>query len=197
MCDVPVFYATTEGQTRRIAERIADQIRKHGLDSRAVAIISEEASHIDWSKVKGVALGASLHMQKHQAEALAFARLHHAPLSAIPSLFYSVSLSAGSKRADEVAAARRLAEKFGADTGWQPARIECLAGRLAYSKYNWLVRFIMRRIALKEGGSGDTSRDHEYTDWQRVEELADDLASAVRARAAGPREEPPALRAAS
>jgi menaquinone-dependent protoporphyrinogen IX oxidase len=39
MCEVPVFYATSEGQTRRIAERLADQIRRHGLDSRAVAII--------------------------------------------------------------------------------------------------------------------------------------------------------------
>jgi menaquinone-dependent protoporphyrinogen IX oxidase len=28
MCDVPVFYATTEGQIRRIADRIADQIRR-------------------------------------------------------------------------------------------------------------------------------------------------------------------------
>jgi menaquinone-dependent protoporphyrinogen IX oxidase len=33
MCDVPIFYATSEGQTRRIAERIAQQVRKHGLDS--------------------------------------------------------------------------------------------------------------------------------------------------------------------
>ena len=51
MCDVPIFYATSEGQTRRIAERIAEEVRKHGLDSRAVEIISEESSHVDWSRV--------------------------------------------------------------------------------------------------------------------------------------------------
>jgi menaquinone-dependent protoporphyrinogen oxidase len=196
MCDVPVFYATTEGQTRRIAERIADQIRKHGLDSRAVAIISEEASHIDWSRVRGVALGASVHLGKHQAEAVAFARVHHAPLSAIPSLFFSVSLAAGSKRADEVADVRRIAEQFAVDTGWQPTRIACVAGRLAYSQYNWIVRMLMRRIALREGGSGDTSRDHEYTDWLQVEKLADELAYAVRRREIFP-SETTALRAAS
>jgi menaquinone-dependent protoporphyrinogen oxidase len=177
-----VFFATREGQTRRIAERIAEQIRKHGLDSRAVAIISEESSHIDWSRVRGVALGASLHMQKHQGEAVAFAHVHHAPLSERPSLFFSVSLSAGSKRPDEVLAAQQLADRFCADTGWQPSRIACVAGRLAYSQYNWLVRMMMRRIARKEGGSTDTSSDHEYTNWLQVEELADELAYEVRRR---------------
>lgn len=197
MCDVPVFYATTEGQTRRIAERIADQIRKHGLDSRPIAIISEEASHIDWTRVRGVALGASLHRQRHQAEAVAFARVHHASLSAVPSLFYSVSLSAHSRHADEIAAARHIAERFAADTGWQPSRIACVAGRLAYRQYNWLVRLLMRRIAIKEGGSGDTSRDHDYTDWIQVEQLADDLAYDVRRREIVPTDAAATLRAAS
>ena len=197
MCEVPVFYATSQGQTRRIAEYIADQVRKHGLDSRAVPIISEEASHIDWSRVRGACMGASLHLQKHQPEAVAFARLHHAALSAIPSLFFSVSLSAGSKRADEVEAARALAVRFAADTGWQASRIACVAGRLAYTQYNWFVRLFMRRIALKEGGSGDTSRDHEYTDWKQVEQLADELAYDVRRREIFPTGELTVLRAAS
>lgn len=180
MCDIPVFYATTEGQTRRIADYLAARLRGHGLDSRAIAIASEEASHIDWSRVRGACLGASLHMQKHQAEATAFARVHRAELSCIPSLFLSVSLSAASKNRDEVAAAQRLAEQFAVETGWHPGQIASVAGRLAYSQYNWLVRLFMRRIALKEGASADTSRDHEYTDWWQVDELADTFASAVQ-----------------
>ena len=197
MCDVPVFYATNEGQTRRIAERIAEQIRKHGLDSRAVPIISEEASHVDWSRVRGACIGASLHLRKHQPEAVAFAHVHHAALSAIPSLFYSVSLSAGSKRPEEVEAARRLAAQFVSTTGWQPTHVACLAGRLAYTQYNWFVRFVMRRIAMREGGSPDTDHDHEYTDWNYVEQLADELAYDVRRREIFPAGEFSRLRAAS
>jgi menaquinone-dependent protoporphyrinogen oxidase len=197
MCEVPVFYATTEGQTRRIAERLADQIHRHGLDSRAVAIASEEAAQIDWSRVRGVAIGASLHLQRHQREAVRFARAHHEALSAIPALFVSVSLAAASTRAGEVAAARRLAEQFAADTGWTPARIATVAGRLAYTRYNWLVRFFMRRIAVKEGGSADTSRDHEYTDWEQVEQLADELAYEVRRREIFPGDVASWLRTAS
>lgn len=186
MCEIPVFYATTEGQTRRIAEHLAEEIRKRGLDSRAVAIISEESSHIDWARVRGAALGASLHLQKHQAEAVAFARVHHTALSMRPSLFFSVSLSAGSRRPDTVAAARQIADRFVADTGWQPSRIACVAGRLAYRQYNWLLRMVMRRIAIKEGGSNDTSRDHDYTDWTQVARLADELVTNVRRAEAQP-----------
>jgi menaquinone-dependent protoporphyrinogen oxidase len=197
MCEVPVFYATREGQTRRIAERLADQIRRHGLDSRAVPIISEEASHTDWTRVRGAALGASLHLQRHQPEAVAFARVHHQALSAIPTLFFSVSLAAASTRSTEVDAARRIAQQFAVDTGWRPSDVASVAGRLAYTQYNWLVRFFMRRIAVKEGGSADTTRDHEYTNWAQVERLADELAYEVRRREIFPGEEAALLRPAS
>ena len=53
MCEVPVFYATTEGQTRRIAERVVAALLEHGLDSRALAVDSAEASAIDWAHVRG------------------------------------------------------------------------------------------------------------------------------------------------
>ena len=188
MCDVPVFYATTEGQTRRIAERMAEQMCKHGLDSRAVAIISEEASHIDWRRVRGAAVGASLHAGRHQAEAVAFARVHHEKLSAIPSVFFSVSLSAASKNISEVNTARTIAQQFVADTGWQRSSVATVAGRLAYTQYSWFVRMFMRRIARKEGGSTDTSRDHEYTNWEQVERIADELAYEIRRREIFPHE---------
>jgi menaquinone-dependent protoporphyrinogen oxidase len=197
MCDVPIFYATTEGQTRRIAERMAEQIRKHGLDSRAIPIISEEASHLDWSKVRGVVVGASLHIQKHQSEAIAFARVHHKNLSALPSVFLSVSLAAASKNPQEVAAAQQLADAFAANTGWLPMRTVSVAGRLAYTQYNWFVRRMMRRIAVKEGASADMTRDHEYTDWARVEEVADELAYAIRRREIFPNDGKSFLPAAS
>ena len=42
-CDIPVFYATTEGQTRRIAERLAAMFREKGFVSRAFDVASAEA----------------------------------------------------------------------------------------------------------------------------------------------------------
>jgi menaquinone-dependent protoporphyrinogen oxidase len=182
MCDVPVFYATTEGHTRLIAERIAERLRSHGLDSQALSLRSDAAARIEWRDVRGACVAASLHMQRHQREATAFARQHHEALSIVPSTFVSVSLAAASVNQAEVAAARDLAEGFVRKAGWHPMQVASVAGCLAYTKYNWLVRLFLRRIARQEGASTDITRDHVYTDWQQVDQLAETLTAAVQRR---------------
>ena len=62
MCELPVFYATTEGQTRRIAERLAALLHERGLDSRAIDVRSPDARDVDWVAVRAVAVGASVHL---------------------------------------------------------------------------------------------------------------------------------------
>jgi menaquinone-dependent protoporphyrinogen oxidase len=179
-CQVPVFFATTEGQTRKIAEYIAAVLRDQGFDSRAIAVAAPEAARLDWSGVRAVALGASLHRGTHQPEAAAFVRAHAARLNARPSAFFSVSLSAASTRPEESAAARQLATAFPAAHGWAPARIACIAGRLAYTQYGFFTRLVLKRIARKEGAPTDTSRDYELTDWNVADDLAAHLVTAIR-----------------
>jgi menaquinone-dependent protoporphyrinogen oxidase len=181
-CEMPIFYATTEGQTGRIAERLAVRLREEGFDSRAFDVARKDAAGIDWAQVRGAVVGASLHVQRHQEEASAFVLAHVNHLNAVPTAFVSVSLSSASTHPEEVAAARRLAEEFPAGHGWQPARIVCLAGRLAYTRYNVFIRWVMKRVARKQGAPTDTSRDYEFTNWDKVDALARDLANLVRER---------------
>ena len=183
-CEVPVFYATTEGQTRRIAERLATALRGHGLDSRAVNVRTREARAIDWARVRGALVGASLHARGHQRAARRFVRAHAGPLNGIPSAFFSVSLSAASRNPAEVEAAARIARALPAAHGWTPAIVESIGGRLAYLEYGFLKRLVMTRIARKEGAPTDTSRDYEYTDWAQVDRLAADMAGRVQGNAA-------------
>ena len=180
MYDVPVFYATTEGQTRRIAERIAASLRAQGLGSLAMEVTSATARAVDWSAVRGVVVAASLHAGRHQGRALTFARRHAAELGLRPSLFVSVSLSAASRIPAERLAAEQLACQFTRDAGWTPAQVACVAGALAYTRYSFLTRWFMKRVARKEGGPTDTSRDHELTDWAAVANLAAAFAQVVR-----------------
>jgi menaquinone-dependent protoporphyrinogen oxidase len=180
MCDIPVFYATTEGQTRRIAEHIASCLRARGLDSAAINVAAPDSPPIDWARVRGVFLGASLHAGKHQRAAAAFARTYASQLNARPSALFSVSLGAGSKNPSEVADAQRLAREFAAQALWQPGWVLSVAGRLAYTQYGFFKRMMMRWIAKREGGSMDTSRDHEYTDWAAVAAFANDVADGIR-----------------
>ena len=175
MNELPVFFATTDGQTRRIAEVLAAHARFLGVDSHAIDVTSAQAAGISWAGVGAVVLAASVHVGRHQPEAEAFVRRHLVELNARPSTFLSVSLSICSKLPDEVDSARRMASAFPEHLGWKAGRVVCVAGRLAYTQYGLLKRFVMRRIAVKAGGPADTSRDHEMTDWDQLRDVAAEL----------------------
>jgi menaquinone-dependent protoporphyrinogen oxidase len=180
-CDVPVFYATREGHTRRVAERLVAVFRDRGFTSRAIDVASADADYVDWGRVRAAVVGASLHAHRHQRSADAFVRQHGGDLNGHPSAFFSVSLSAASARPEERAAAAQLAQAFPAACGWHADETVCVAGRLAYTRYGVLTRFIMKRIARREGAPTDTSRDHEFTNWDEVARLADSVARRIAA----------------
>jgi menaquinone-dependent protoporphyrinogen oxidase len=172
-CAVPIFYATTEGQTRRIAVYLADALRTRGVDARAIDMASSDADCIDWSRVRVSIVGASIHVGRHQRAATAFVRAYACKLNSRPSAFFSVSLSAASKQPREVEAAQHLAVAFPLALGWHPGHVVSFAGRLAYTRYGFLKRLVMRQIARREGGPTDVTRDHELTRWDEVDRFAD------------------------
>lgn len=181
--EVPVFFATTEGQTRRIAERLAERISSHGLTSVPIDLAAP-GSALDWTSVRAVVLGASVHGTKHQKIAGDFVTKFAPRLNAIPSAFFSVSMSAASSDLQMAAAAEHLAREFVRVHGWRPTRVESFAGRLSYTKYGWWKRLVLKSIARQQGAPTDTSRDYEFTDWTAVDALADALAAlAARAEA--------------
>jgi menaquinone-dependent protoporphyrinogen oxidase len=182
MTRVPVFYATTEGQTKRIAEAIAASLRYEGLDSEALEL-SATTSPPDWARIAGAVVGASIHAGQHQREVGEFVKREAAQLGARPSAFFSVSLSAASRHPKEVDRAWGIATAFVRSMGWEPGRLACFAGRLAYTKYGFLKRWMMKWIAAREGAPTDTSRDHEFTDWASVREFARAVAKDVRGEA--------------
>lgn len=190
---VAVLYATREGHTRRVAERVARDLQARGLAAECKNL-REDAAAIDPNNYCAVVLAASVHQGKHEREMVKFVKKHRAGLEKLPAAFLSVTLSeAGAempdttpeKRARYLADVRKVIDQFFESTGWRPERVKPVAGALLYSKYNPLVRFVMKRIAKEAGAATDTSRDYEYTDWvgldRFVDELADDLCpSALR-----------------
>ena len=86
-----------------------------------------------------------------------------------------------SKINDGRAQTMQIVDRLIAETGWHPRRIELVAGALPYTRYNFLIRFIMRRIVKKEGGDIDTSRNYEYTDWPAVDRFAAEFVEEVAA----------------
>jgi menaquinone-dependent protoporphyrinogen oxidase len=165
-----LLYATIEGQSARIAERIARTLRDRG-NSVEVLPADTARSDLDPAAYDGVMIGASIHYGHHPAYLRTLIRRHRGVLAARPSAFFSVSLSAGGPR-PKPKAARRYLDKFLRQTGWQPQLTASFAGAVKYSLYGPIKRRVMIVFVGLGGGDTDTTRDYEYTDWDAVERFA-------------------------
>ena len=174
-CEVPVFYATTYGQTGRIAQRLATMLHEKGFVSRAIDVTGPDGDYVDWTRARAVVVCASVHAHKHQRAAAAFCREYAQRLNARPSVFLSVSLSAASEVANERRQVARIARDFVDACGWTAAEVVSLAGSLAFTKYRWFTRVVMKRIARQHGQPTDTTRDYEFTNWDEVARVADNI----------------------
>jgi menaquinone-dependent protoporphyrinogen oxidase len=190
-----VLYATREGQTRRIAEHLAAALRGRGFEVDVLDVARELPPEFDLTRYAKAVLAASVHIGKHEKSMLEFVRAHRAELERMPSVFLSVSLSqagaedarATSRRRERAAAnVAKMIEDFVHRARWHPQRVLPVAGALLYRQYGVLVRLMMLFIARLVGASTDTSRDHDYTDWQALDrfaaELAADAAAATKAQ---------------
>ena len=50
------------------------------------------------------------------------------------------------------------------------------AGALRYPRYRWFDRIMIQFIMRMTGGETDTSKEVEYTDWEKVTRFAQDFA---------------------
>jgi menaquinone-dependent protoporphyrinogen oxidase len=164
---VLVLYATTEGQTARIAERVAATLRDRGLVAESHSAEAIPVA-LDWSAFDGIVIGAAIHYGHHPAYLRTLVRRHREALAARPCAFFSVSLSGGGPGAKPEAAKRYL-DKFLRQTAWHPEQTASFAGALQFSKYGAFKRMLMLLFVGLAGGDTDTSRDYEYTDWDDVE----------------------------
>lgn len=182
-----VLYATSYGQTRKIAQRVADLLTGAGCEVSLVNVREPVAHGVRPEDYDGVVVGGSIIARGLQPAVVQFVRQHRKVLDRIPSAFFQVSASAGSAKTEGRAAAQQILDRFLQASGWHPDVATSMAGAINYTKYNLFLRWFMRRASRLEGGSTDTSRDHEYTDWTQVEEFARQFLGVVeRARPRSP-----------
>ena len=164
-----VPYGTTEGQTAKIAEYIADVLREHGCE--AVAADVKDPGTVPPAGFDGVILGASIHRGKHEDYVRDFVRKNLSVLQQVPSAFFSVSLAAHG----DVENAEQYVAEFEEETGWHPGKVALFSGALLYTRYGFIKRHMMKRIVQDKPGAldTDTSRDYVYTEWDGVRRFAE------------------------
>lgn len=169
MARVLIPYGTTEGQTARISEVIAEVLRGRG----------HEADHVDVRKLAdtvpdgydAVILGASIHMGKHDKHVVELVEKNLDTLRRLHSAFFSVSLAAHGDTQE----AEGYVDQFEEETGWQPDKVAFFGGALLYTQYGFIKRHMMKKIVQdKPGDLGlDLSRDYVYTEWDAVKRFAE------------------------
>lgn len=174
-----VVYGTGEGQTARVAARIAETLTARGHDATAVNV-GELPPALDLGDFDAVLVGASIHAGKHQKAVREFVRANRETLSGMPTAFFQVSLSSADEQGEAQAAG--YVEEFVAATDWHPDRIGLFGGALRYSEYGFLKRLMMKSIAKRTMPDVDTAHDVEFTDWTEVEAFAADVAAFVEGR---------------
>jgi menaquinone-dependent protoporphyrinogen oxidase len=189
MNKIGVLYATREGHTARIADRVAAGLIARGLLAE-IRNVRDPDSIPPLDRYCAVILAASVHAGKHEPEMVKFVKERLEELQSMPAAFLSVTLSeAGAERPDATpeeharfsADVQSVLDTFFNETGWHPQHVKPVAGALLYTKYNFLIRFIMKRIARKSGGDTDTSRDYEYTDWLALDRFVEELSRELQA----------------
>ena len=156
MLRILIPYGTTEGQTARISEYLADVFRDHGHEAYAADIKGSGAPEPD----------------DYDDYVRDFVKENRNALERLPSAFFSVSLAAH----DDTGQAEGYIEEFVEETGWRPGMVGLFGGALLYTHYGFIKRYVMKQITRHKGSPDtDTSRDYVYTDWESVKHFAEEF----------------------
>jgi menaquinone-dependent protoporphyrinogen oxidase len=178
MSRILVLFASSYGQTRAIASRIAELLRARGqlVHLRDIGDEQPDPAHFD-----AVVVGSRVQFSKHDERVGHWLKQHAPALAGRPGAFFSVSMSAMSSRPDVQAKLHGIVASFLGESGWRPTRLVEIAGALHYTRYPWLIRQILRLISGSQGRPTDTRRDFEFTDWAQVDAFAHEVLALVPA----------------
>ena len=171
-----LFYATYDGHTRQIAERMAQQLAAHGIKMTPKDLAAEWISPLDLPAFEPVILLAALRYGHHLPEADKFltdfrnARLNN------PLIVLSVNLVAR-RPGKKTAKGNPYLRKWLRRRKVTPVFAAAIAGRLDYPRYDWLDRQLIRLIMLITRGPTDLHAIVEFTDWKQVDEIAEKIAA--------------------
>ena len=163
-----IVFQSSEGQTAKIAERVAMSLRGAGADVDVHPVWAAPPL----SGYDAVVVGGSIHMSRHSKELTDYLASHAEALNAVPSAFFQVSLTSANSDPEHSVLARSMVRQLLEATGFKPDAVGLFAGALAYRRYGWAKRRLLRAVAQKMGLDADMTRDHEYTSWAEVEKFA-------------------------
>lgn len=171
--NVLIAYATTEGQTDKIAKFMAATLTRDGHEVRFhnVSDLSGGLSVADHDKV---IVAGSVHSGKHQPDLELFGFANREKLNQASSLFVSVSLAAAFP--DTFEEARGYVDSFLEATHWKPEETLLIAGAVKPGNYDWFQKSALLEGDLAGHLNEDLQDTREFTDWDALEQKVSDFA---------------------
>lgn len=166
-----IVYATTEGQTRKVAEYLANGARALNYVCDLYEVASLPAD-LDLSQYPKVIVAGSVHMERHQPAIAEFVQKALPTLEKAQTAFLSVSLSAAGDARDRYDA-WAYTRQFLSGVDWRPTHVHIVAGALRFSEHDFFKKWAMKRLAKDK--HADSAHDGEYTDWSELGRILKDF----------------------
>ncbi|HXX19201.1 MAG TPA: flavodoxin domain-containing protein [Candidatus Acidoferrum sp.] len=174
--NIGIYYVSKHGQTDKIAHFLGECFAGRGWEVYVTNLRNHEAGTPDVSNFSAVLIGAPMYMQHYPRAVREFVSRNRRELMAIPSTgFFSTCLTATRGTREAYLESLEPVRNFLDEVAWTPDWIVSFPGALNYREYDPLTRWVMKRVAQKEGGPTDTSKDYELTRWEEVSRFAQDF----------------------
>lgn len=182
MPDILIVYASRDGHTRSIAQRMQRRLDAHDLQVRLVDVAS--AVDLDPSAFQVVAVGGSVVYGKHDPRLGRFLVDNADRMADCRRVFFSVNLIAR-KPEKQTVEGNVYVRKFLDTLPLELDHVEILAGKLDYPSYGFLDRIMIQLTMKFTDGPTDRNTVIDYTDYDQVDRFADRLHELCRAEKSG------------
>ena len=166
-----IIYSTTDGQTKRICDRIIDFSKRK---SEITLCEIENAPEIDLTQYRKIVIGASIRYGKHNPLVYKFVKVNKDKLEKKQTAFFTVNVVARKKEKNKPDTNPYM-KKFLEISGWRPNKLAVFAGRIDYPSYRFFDRLVIRFIMFITKGPTDTTQSYEFTDWKSVKQFAKEV----------------------
>jgi len=166
-----LYYATHDGQARRIAERIAGRLAERGIPASPRDLAATFPTPEELAQARLATIVSAVRYGRHLPQGRRFLSIYQTLRAPPPLALISVCLAAR-KPGRDTAEGNPYLRKAIARHRLAPALAVAVAGRLDYPRYGWLDRQMIRFIMTLTGGPTDPGASIEYTAWDVVDNLA-------------------------
>ncbi len=165
MSKILIIYATTDGHTRKICERLQQLVEQQG---NQVELLQIDGPHPDLTQFDKIVVGGSIRYGKHSKLIYEFVEQNQQLLESKPNAFFSVNVVARKPEKSQPDTNPYL-RKFLAQIAWQPKQLAVFGGNLDYPRCGYLDRQMIRLIMWMTKGPTAPDTVVDFTDWDQVE----------------------------